>query len=214
MPGLMKNAAYLLLLTVILGSCKKNLSDKDPFYFKGKINGQSVNWVVPFNDQKAKYAALLQTPGGGLVPAVYWCGSDRYEPGTEGAMIREYGAPNGANTIAVGFTKSFEPGEHSRALRSWFTNGPKSYGSTFISCTAPVVPGITISYTDATGKDWESSHGDRSSNYFEQISLEDELRIHTYYKKWKVKFSCKLYDTNGNYVTLTDCEFYSGVFGI
>ena len=78
-------------------------------------------------------------------------------------------------------------------------------------CSDPVVDGIFIVYTDASNITWTSRPGNASDN-FEQISLTDETRTFEYSKKWKARFSVKLYNLTGNSITLTGGEIYGPVF--
>ena len=75
--------------------------------------------------------------------------------------------------------------------------------------------GINIYYIDKDRKAWSSVRGDQTGSVFESVSLTDERRrAHTpmYEKKWKARFTCKLYDDLGNYIKVENGEIYGPLF--
>lgn len=66
--------------------------------------------------------------------------------------------------------------------------------------------GVSIGWTDNTGKIWSTSSGaaDQTGSIFKIVSIADAPSLIKHYIKVKSEFSCKLYDGNGNTLTLTN----------
>lgn len=218
----MSKAVYPLLLLLVCFGCKKQGSKPpvDPFYFKGKINGQSVEWIAPFNNTATggtiQYKTRVIAPENAVNPLQNCSPADLPYQYFEGCQIYEFNGtdinpPKNVLHVVLGLQTNDRLSAPS--LRSAFTNGPKTYGFARIQCSDPGENGVVIFYRDAAGKWWLTTKETISTSQFTQLSLEDEKRDNeTHIKKWKVQFSCKLYDGNGNQVTLSDCELYVPVF--
>jgi hypothetical protein len=214
---LKKIVLYTILLLSI--ACKKSDNEKgEPFYFKGTVNGQHIEWKAPFvsrsSNERPEFLFGISSPGGSmpfycatsdLLPYQLSMGSSIFKDDASGIISK--------NSISVVFVLSSNDYDDASAiLKSWFTNGPKSFGLHRDVCTDPVLDGIVIYYGDTDGKTWRSRPF--SSNHFEQISLEDETRSQEYLKKWKVRFSCRLFDDSGNYIDMQSCELLGAAFSI
>jgi hypothetical protein len=213
--------AFIFLL--LLFSCKKsNDSKSNSFYFKGKVNGKDIKWVSPILEPSSnqhpqfKAGAVTQAGNGGALGGLCNTGDLNYQL-HEGTNINEDhpGSPlNFSNSVSVIFVRSEKPpfAPYSE-MRSWFTNGTKTFGILRLICSDPILDGIVITYSDENNKSWVSSFGNQSSNTFEQISLvEGTTNALAYTKKWTVRFSGKLYDGTGAFIELKDCELYGPVF--
>ena len=211
----------IFIFSILLFSCKKE-KNSNSFHFKGKVNGQDINWLAPILEPGSNLqpqfqtGALTQAGVGGPLNGPCYTGDLDYQL-HEGSEIYESHSGNSSdfsNSIAVYFARSEKrPFAPKSEMQSWFTNGTKSFGLLRRNCSDPVVDGIVISYTDVNNKSWNSSWGDQSSNAFEQVSLIDGTTNALWYtKKWTVRFSCKLYDENGNFIELKDCKLYGPVF--
>jgi hypothetical protein len=211
----------IILYTSLLffTACKKMDNEiGEPFYFKGTVNGQHIEWKAPFisrsSNERPEFLFGISSPGASmpfycatsdLLPHQRSMGSTIFKDDASGIISK--------NSISAEFVLSSTAYDDASAiLKSWFTNGPKSFGLHRAVCTDPVLDGIVIYYGDANGKTWRSRPF--STNYFEQISLEDETRTQEYLKKWKVRFSCRLFDDTGNYIDMKNCELLGAAFSI
>ena len=219
----MSKAAYLFLLLLVCFGCKKQQGSKppvDPFYFKGKINGQSVEWIAPFNNSitggTIQYKTTVIAPENAVNPLQNCSPTDLPYQYFEGCQIYEFNGTDidpSKNVLQVAFALQTNDRLSAPSLRSWFTNGPKNFGLARVNCSDQGENGVVIFYRDATGKWWFTTKETGSISQFTQLALEDETRDKaTHLKKWKVQFSCKLSDGNGNQITLSDCELYVPVF--
>jgi hypothetical protein len=215
----MKKAFLYILSLVAFVSCQKDSNENgEPFYFKGVINGQTVEWLVPFisrySTDHRPFHLSLSRPGG---RSRFFCAMNDLLPYQDNLGMSifadDISGSTSKNSISVDFVRSSKGLDDAYGImKGWFTNGPKTFGLHRKECTDPVLDGIVIYYGDANGKSWRSVPF--ASNIFEQISLEAETRTDEYSKKWKVRFSCRLFDENGNYIDMMKCEMYGPVFPI
>jgi hypothetical protein len=220
----MSKLVILLLLLLICFGCKKEQRDSKPpvdsFYFRGKINSQSLEWIAPFNtsgtDGTNQFITRVFAPENSL-PLQNCSSTDLRYQYFEGCEIYEFNSTDIApskNLLQVGFVLQTNDWlGASSLLRSWFTKGVKTFGLPRVNCSDQGENGVVIFYKDADGKWWYTTKETRSTSQFTQLALEVENRDNaTHMKKWKVQFSCKLSDGNGNQITLSDCELYVPVF--
>lgn len=209
-----KKIACLPVFILFLTGCVKNEPPDDTsstYYFKATIDGQYIEWV---SDPaiNSDYETACPTLSGSM-PLTGCSGSELLYQGSEGTSIyRKQEGIIDTSTIQVVFVHSFNHYSGTNLVRSWFTNGTKAFGLTRRQCSDPVIDGIVIIYSDTRGNFWDSSFGDQSSNTFEQISLTENTGPGYNAKNWKVKFSGKLYDENGNSITVSNAEMYGPVF--
>jgi len=197
------------LLVISLLSCKKdrNAIISDDFYFKGKINGEMINWTVNYkNSDDLPYRAGASRGY-----------SDLSDSCVNGYCYYLVGYTeiykNNAETmpqINVGYSNAAHTGEKAE-LESWFSPGIKNFGTyrTSQQLLDSSKNGINIYYIDQNHKSWSSLIGDQIGSTFESISLTVEKRpegIQQYEKIWKARFSCKLYDDKGNFIKIDDGE--------
>src|SRR4029079_5417631 len=98
---------------------------------------------------------------------------------------------------------------------SWFSLGAKTFASPVRPATEllnPAYNGVYVYYVDENGKDWATQRGTQQGSTFESVLFIDETRTDVPAKKgWKAKFSCRLYDNSGNFITVENGEIFAPV---
>lgn len=204
-----------LILVVLLG-CKKGKVDPQPaqeyvdtFYFKGKINGELVNWTV--------YESYDQNTG--FRTGVSWGADDLSDRCNGGycyyavAYTTIYGRDTSAMPqINIGYSNALHSGSREE-MCALFAPGPKNYGR--YRSSAQLLDssknGINVYYIDKSGKPWSCLTGDQEGSSFESVALSDvphRMHMPRYQKTWKARFSCRLYDDRGNFIRIEDGEMY------
>ncbi|HEV7620745.1 MAG TPA: hypothetical protein VGO09_03380 [Flavisolibacter sp.] len=233
-PTLMGKLFNLLVLSAFLLSCTKEdlrrpgidnlylkeLAKKisykpvnpflDSFYFKGNINGKNMEWIVTdFRNGSSLEYRYKSASGIGTLNSNKLSSFTHYLI-EDGIVFQNTANEGSKNYLAAGFNIASSTGNRTE-INSWFMPGIKPFGKPRLSIADPVKNGVYIYYRDENGKEW-ISHNARSSqkgSYFESISLKDEFRTQVRgSKKWKARFSCKLYDQTGKYIIAKDCELY------
>jgi hypothetical protein len=228
---MMKISWPVLLGVIVLAGCRKEdklfkenssvpaetisaipTAGADSFYFKAVIDGTPVNWVVA--DQKQVSNSLYRSG------TSFGAGQLNGDAETAGRFLI-------ANTvifknnvqnipqIAAGFNIATRSGDKNE-LSAYFLPGTKVFGVPRSNAAEPVNDGVFIKYIDGNGKEWVSYSGNsaQSNGTFESELFTDETRSveGNGSKKWKAKFSCKLYDSNGKSISLQSGEIYGPVF--
>lgn len=210
-----------LVFILMIASCKKSgqIEDilpsksisKDSFYFKAKLNGMPIFWKVPAhkNDQSFAYHAGASF-GYSDLSANCIEGNCHYMTVTtqifaNNAQVRPQ--------MNVGFNMAAPTRTHSEVL-SWFSPGDKTYqigvrNSSIADLLNPAKNGVIIYYIDENNKAWAANNGGQQGSWFQSLSVEDEKcdGVSTD-KVWKARFSCKMYDASGNFITVEDGEIY------
>jgi hypothetical protein len=84
--------------------------------------------------------------------------------------------------------------------------------STIPDLLNPAKNGVFIHHYDANGKSW-SSIGSQPGGYFESVGIIDEpLNTAPSDKIWKLRFSCRLYDADGNFITVENGEMVGPIW--
>ena len=198
----MKKFFLILSTSIFFFGCEKkdnqSTSEPDVFYFKGSIDGTSVNWTILPDNNVGGYA--LANTGNGIFSndcLNYFC-----REVSEGATIYANGPQNNqpSNGLHIYFKQATRDinFDHSE-IRTWLRPGRKSFGLERRNINSPIQDGIIINYVGPESHGGGSSleWGDQDGSYFESIELKDASPDKPYEKTWKVNFSCKLYSLNG-----------------
>lgn len=203
----MRKTFTLLLLIALLG-CKKE-KPPEAFYFKAMLNNNAVQWIVPDFKNGSNLAYRTSTSFGyGDVNSNCSGGYCYYLSGY--TMIFENNTEIKPQ-INIGFNVATQTGDK-QEIRNLLAPGQKTYAPgirTVQSLYDPALNGIVIYYIDQNGKDWCSNRGSQAGSSFESVSVTDETRSpvnQQFEKLWKARFSCKLYDNNGNFIDLKNGE--------
>lgn len=215
-----KFSAFIVL--VILIACKKNsvnnessangVNSTDSFYFKAKMNGKYLSWIVPSHKNESSFS---------YVTNAQWGYSDLSKDCGEGnCYYMDASTEIRANLaepkerVAIGFNMATQRMGREE-ISSWFVAGSKSYAypvRPVSALTNSVYNGVYIYYVDANGKDWATQRGFQQKSSFQSLLFADEVRTDvTPQKVWKAKFSCRLYDIAGNFIDVEDGEVYGPV---
>lgn len=229
---MMKISWSVLLGVIVLAGCKKEdklfkensslpaetisavpTAGADTFYFKAVIDGTPVNWVVA--DQKQVSNAMYRSGtsfGAGQLSGDNAEGAGRYL--IANTVIFKNNIQN-VPQIAAGFNIATRGGDRNE-LTAYFLPGSKAFGVPRSNATDAVNDGVFIKYIDANGKEWVSysANSVQSNGSFESEIFSDEKKAvdGNGSKKWKAKFSCKLFDSNGKSISLQKGEIYGPVF--
>lgn len=210
---------FPIVILIFLFGCNKQDSatfqqpDTDSFYFKATINSEAIKWSAYYtNEANALYIAGASL---GLDSLSTNCvdGFCSYSI----AYTTLY--RNNADImpqISVGYSNALRTGNRTEMM-ALFTPGFKTFAKyrTSQQLLDSSKNGINIYYIDKDHKAWSSLTGDQTGSVFESVSLTDEKRranTPMYEKKWKARFSCKLYDDTGNYIQVVDGEIYGPLF--
>ena len=184
----------------------------DSFYFKAVIDGTPVNWVVA--DQKQVSNALFRAG------TSFGAGQLSSESPTSGrflvasTVIYKNNIRN-VPQVTAGFNIATTSGDKNE-LVAYFLPGTKGFGTPRSNAADAVKDGVFVRYIDANGKEWVSYSGTsvQSNGSFESEVFTDETKSvdGTGSKRWKAKFSCKLFDSNGKSISLQQGEIYGPVF--
>ncbi len=229
---MMKISWPVLLGVIVLAGCRKEdklfkenssavaaetisavpTAGADSFYFKAVIDGTPVNWVVA--DQKQVSNALYRSG------TSFGAGQLNSESPSVGRFLV-------ANTtiyknniknvpqVSAGFNIATTNGDKNELI-AYFLPGIKTFGIPRSSAADAVKDGVFVRYIDANGKEWVSYSGAsvQSSGSFESTVFTDEIKSvdGNGSKRWKAKFSCKLFDSNGKSISLQHGEIYGPLF--
>jgi hypothetical protein len=195
----MKNLLLLAFLIVSIWSCKKtsehNLPPDEPFYFKGYINGQFVNWSLTSNPNfKCLYGGGASYRPNSIINdqnfTYYSYGSDIYP--VKG--IGDSTSWSDTLLIYIHFITPQNPSSFNSVL-NYFSPGSKQFAVISRSNPDSVSEGISIEYVQQTG--YMSGFGDQGSSNFQSIELKDAPAGKEYTKIWTARFSCKVYEPYG-----------------
>ncbi len=211
---------YTFFLCFTLLSCKKNgvyiltqsnpgTSSKDSFYFKAKLNGTDVNWVVPSHKNEASFiynagASIGYTDFSNQCLEGY-C----YYMSASTQIFRT--VPDVRPQMNVAFNMA-TAGRGRDVILSWFVPGTKIYQTTRRNNTTsdllnPDKNGVVIFYIDGNGESWASNSGNQPGSSFESVSLTDETRTDVSSEKvWTARFSCMIYNAAGNSIKVENGE--------
>ena len=229
---IMKFSLPVILGVVVLAGCKKEdrlfkenssaaaetisavpTAGADSFYFKAVIDGTPVNWVVA--DQKQVSEALYRSGtsfGAGQVGADNSQTAGRFLVAS--TVIYKNNVQN-VPQIAAGFNIATTAGDKNELI-AYFLPGIKTFGVPRSNSTDAVKDGVFVKYIDANGKEWVSYSGSstQSNGSFESLAFTDETKSvdGAGSKRWKAKFSGKLFDSNGKSISLQNGEIYGPLF--
>jgi phage pi2 protein 07 len=228
----MQNTRILLgciVAIVSLAACKKEATSEEnkaqidnpespnnlsiEFYFRGTINGVYNDWTVKDyrNGENLPYRYNSATGGDVL-------GSDCVNTFCkymieDVTIFQNNGAGATKNYIAAGFNISSKTGNRSEIL-SQFIPGLKPFGTPRFTINEPVKNGGYVYYIDENGKEWCTHFGSgiQTNSFFESNELLPQPFSEIYCSNiWRVKFTCNLYDRNGNSIRVENGEIFTPV---
>lgn len=226
----MRIISTLLLLSVLAG-CEKNEDHlkppieppispgnsfkEDSFYFKGKLNGTDVHWIVPAHKNEASFT-YYSGASLGYTDFSNDCLNGYCWYLTASTQIQKNVADVRPQMNAL-FNMA-EPTYDRDVVLNWFTPGLKTYQTSRRNHVRPdllnpAMNGAVVHYIDQNGKTWSSNWGKQPGSHFESVSLKDEKRRDVAHEKvWKAKFSCWLYDYAGtDSIRLDNGEIYGPI---
>ena len=182
----MKKLLPIVFVLFFTASCKKDKSSANqeqfPFYFTANINGATVKYEA--NDLNSQYECGISSP--------YSAIGDDYDI-YEGTFIQDGNDPS-KNNVYVHVLKFFNHDPSPSERLAMIKLGTYPYGLSDVSTST--INGASISYTDATGKEWFSEYGPQTGSNFSITELVDNPD-NTSDKIFKATFSCTLYDGSG-----------------
>jgi hypothetical protein len=197
----MKKLLAIALIFSFIVSCKKNKSNDDtlnfPFYFTATINGAMVQYEA--NDVNSQFECGTSAPFNAL--------GDDYDI-YEGTFIQDGNDPS-KNNIYVHVLKFFDHDPSSAERLAMFKTGSYPYG--FGSTSPSTIDGVSIDYTDATGKEWFSELGSQTGSTFSITEVVDNPD-NTSFKILKATFSCKLYDFSGGSIQVNNAVIRGKIY--
>lgn len=215
-----------VFLAVFFFSCSKNDSDElawsaqnrasslsqtDHFYFRGVINGESVSWVI--EDQNDTGTPYKYNPAYGIGELSPGCREGECSFIIANTLIQKNNS-GAIPQIAAGFVVATTKDDGSR-VRPWFLPGNKEFGKPRFSLSDPIKNGVYVYYIDKNNKEWVSHYGsgNQEGSFFESVELKDEpdAAVIHYEKKWKARFTAKVYDRDGNSLTIENAEIYGPI---
>jgi hypothetical protein len=217
--------AFLVVILLLSLSCKKEAAPVKPaaeindpelnvsglFYFRGTINGVYKDWTVTDykngEDQPYRY-----NTGSGVDTLGSDCVNSYCKFMIEDVNIfQNNGAGPTRNYIDAGFNIASKTGNRQDII-SQFSVGQKIFGKPRNTITEPVRDGAYVYYIDENGKEWctHFSSGNQANSIFNSVQLLPQLFPEIYTLNiWRARFSCTLYDRNGNSIRLENGEFYT-----
>jgi len=198
----MKKTILALCLLFSAFACSKNdSSDEDnlgitsDFYFSAKIDGEQVLFqheVDGCYNGVSHYATSID--------AGYHYG--------EGMLFMQLTVP--VRSMGVMLVKEFSDVADCQDLDNLFQTGNYDLGVSAYETLTDLKDGVVIFYTDEDGVYWSSDLGGTAAlnGSFELTSYTDYSTTQSS-KVMKAKFSCTLYDGNGNSKTLTEGKISS-----
>lgn len=220
-----KLLVVIIIFTVFLSSCQKSngisnattdqsVIDSDvKFYFRGAINGVSKDWtVVDYkngDNLEFRYNAASARDSLGNDCVNTFC---KYMI-EDADIFQNNGSGSTKNYIAVGFNISSKSGDRSEII-SQFSPGEKTFGKRRVTINDSVHDGVYVYYIDENGKEWCSDFG--SGIQSESIFKIEELLPQPFTEIncrniWKASFSCILYDHEGYFIRLDNCELFTPI---
>jgi hypothetical protein len=222
-PITMRLISTFFLICILFG-CRKhdalennqtnNPNLADSFYFKAKLNGKDVSWIVPSrkNEDSFDYKAGASNGYSDL--------SNECVEGYCYYMMTSTQIARNVPLVQPQINVSFNMATHQRSkdvILSWFEPGPKIYPTTQRVATTvdlldPSKNGIVVYYLDENRKGWATNLGSQQGSSFESVSIVNETRTDVAHEKvWKAKFSCMLYDGLGNSIKVENAEIYGPI---
>jgi hypothetical protein len=192
----------IFLFLIVFVSCKKEKESSEnsessseyPYYFSATINGKAVKYEA--NDIGSRYDCGVSSP--------YSAIDDDYDF-YEGTFIQD-SEDETKNNIYVYILQRFNGGEPTYNQRvGMFHLGSYSYGYSNIDDNLPTINGASIYYIDEKGIEWWSEAGSQSGSTFKITEISD-IEDGTSDKIFKASFSCKLYDSDGNSIQVTNAQ--------
>jgi hypothetical protein len=188
----MKKLLILVAVACLAVSCKKDKSSDEeefPYYFTATINGAKVEYKA--NDINSQYSCGTSAPFDAL--------GDDYDI-YEGTLLVDDNDFT-KNNIYLHILKYFDHDPSLSEKLAMFKTGTYPYGKGDVS--ASTINGVSIVYTDATGKEWFSELGSQTGSTFSITELADNTDG-TSLKIFKATFSCKLYDGSGGSIQVNN----------
>ena len=188
------------------------INGADSFYFKGKIDGKDVSWIVPSHKNDASFSFVADAHHG------YSDFSGNCVEGycyyiIAGSEIRKNVIDATRPGVAVSFNMATSR-KGKEEIISWFSVGTKVYGllRPISDLLNPAYNGVNIYYVDQNGNDWSTLRGLQQGSFFESVLFNDEPRTDIVTQKiWKAKFSCKLYNNFGQFINIENGEIFGPI---
>lgn len=205
---------YTFFLLSVLFSCKKKIVDigsqpnapisvKDSFYFKAKLNGTDILWVVPAHKNETSFTYHAGASVGYTDLSNNCSEGYCYYVNASTQIFRN--VADVRPQIAISFNMAASS-RNKDVVLSWFAPGTKSYPTAIRTTSELLNPdknGVVVYYLDQNGKSWSSNSGSQQGSIFESVSLTDEIRPDVSSDKvWKAAFSCMLYNNSGSSIKL------------
>jgi hypothetical protein len=187
-------AGLWVVLALFVSSCTKptqtgSIQQLEKFYSSIKVNGEEISFSENENGYVNGYGK-----GGAYVPVL---GKYFERQFTSYAIAGE----NKFNIYFMATSNSNPPSNIE--IQSMFYEGNYEFGN---SNPNFLKPGVEIRYIDNKGVEW-TSQGDQTNSYFEVTKHEKNTSdTYTPYKT-SGKFNCRLYNSLGEYITVTDGKF-------
>ena len=184
----MRFFGYLLILlstSLLYFSCKKENSypSKYPYYFVGTIKGKEVRYEA--NDSTSYYKSYTASHPFTVPPDIA-----QYEGTTLWSLADVY-----RNQITVRIIKEFDHIPSLAERKAMWRAGNFNYGVGEMGSTgSSIVDGISVWYLDENMILWNSEAGPQNGSKFTVT----EMWSSSTGTVFRAKFSCNLYDGNGN----------------
>jgi hypothetical protein len=187
-------AGLWIVLALFVSSCTKptqngSIQQLEKFYSSIKVDGEEISFAENENGYVNGYGK-----GGAFVPTL---GKYFERQFTSYAIAGE----NKFNIYFMNFVNSNPPAEFE--VKNMFYEGNYEFGN---STLANLKPGVEIRYIDSKGVEW-TSQGDQTGSYFEVTKHEKNTADKYTPYKTSGKFNCRLYNSLGEYITVTDGKF-------
>lgn len=189
-----RTAGLWVVLVLFISSCTKptnngNIQQLEKFYTSMKVDGKEIT----FTENKDGFVNGYGK-GGAFVPAL-----GKYFERQFTAFAK--GGENKLNIYFMNFIENTPPSEVE--IKTMFYEGNYEYGNSNIM---NLKPGVEIKYIDDKGIEW-TSQGGQTGSFFEVTDhSKNTSDSYTPYRT-SGKFSCRLYNNLGEYITVTDGEF-------
>ncbi|HUR11560.1 MAG TPA: hypothetical protein VM012_09345 [Flavitalea sp.] len=189
---------------------KPMVAADDVYYFKAIINGQTISWVVPAGGKQGAYESRSVYTVSQLSDD---CTDNLCRYFLANTVISSKNS-TGIPQITAGFNIATKNADK-KDLQSWFEPGIKVFGTPRSTIADVVKNGVFIYYIDSDKKEWVShfGSGDQSGSFFESVDLTNGTQVNegSVQKRWKARFSCKLYSREGKSISVENGEIYGPV---
>lgn len=179
-----------LALMFILVSCSKKKESNTTsglYYYKATINGTA------YSETESPDGQVIAFPGSnGSDNAVIFFTINSYRPNSTAITLSKGLLKNYSNATLADINAFLAPGNYSYSVAAQ--------------------NGVEINWKDTNGTHWSTSkgNGDQSGSFFKITSAKEESDLRGLRNiKVKSTFNCKLYDDNGNMLTLTSGEMFN-----